>query len=168
MRYCPWRALFKHILCRDEGDIVLVILDSSVICRDFRMDGGTFRMFFEGVERGMLTISVPEIVLEEVVNKFREEVYARLKSIEQNVSHLKRIAGNDPSFVQFEMIDLERLTRECGAFLKKRFADGRANILDYPDTSHKDVVHRALSRKKPFSASGSGYRDTLIWECVLV
>ena len=35
---------------------------------------------------------------------------------------------------------------------------------DYPKVKHKDIVQRALHRKKPFKADGStGYRDYLVW-----
>lgn len=35
---------------------------------------------------------------------------------------------------------------------------------NYPAITHKDVVHRALERKKPFKDDGKdGYRDYLIW-----
>lgn len=34
----------------------------------------------------------------------------------------------------------------------------------YPNISHKEVVQRALERKKPFKSDGKdGYRDYLIW-----
>lgn len=39
---------------------------------------------------------------------------------------------------------------------------------DYPIISHKDVVKRALQRKKPFKADGKdGYRDYLLWKNIL-
>ena len=146
---------------------MLAILDSSIICRDFRMEGAAFRMFFEGAKRGALMISIPQIVLDEVANKYREEVYARLQSIDKNLAYLKRIVKSDSAFTQFDMMDAEQVSIEYGAFLEKKLADNGATILDYPNSSHEDLVHRALSRKKPFSASGSGYRDALIWDGVL-
>jgi len=38
----------------------------------------------------------------------------------------------------------------------------------YPDTSHQEIVQRALYRKKPFKSNGKdGYRDFLVWKTFL-
>ena len=36
-----------------------------------------------------------------------------------------------------------------------------------PQVSHADLVERDLSSRKPFSPTGKGYRDALIWESVV-
>ena len=42
-----------------------------------------------------------------------------------------------------------------------------AQIPDYADTSHADIVTRDLKRRKPFQQNGKGYRDTLLWETIV-
>jgi len=130
------------------------------------MEGNAFRMFFEGIEAGMFTISIPEIVLEEVVNKYREYLQGELQELEKTISRLKRITKTDLVFPQ-ESIDLDKATEDYEVFLKDRLTSSKVTLLKYSNSSHKSLIDRALSRRKPFSKTGSGYQDALIWECVL-
>jgi len=145
---------------------VIVVLDSSVICADFRMEGDSFRMFFEGVERDLFTISIPETVIKEVVNEFKERIQTDLRDLDKTISHLERLTKNSVVFPK-EGLNLDKSVQDYEAFLKKKFTDNRATFLNYDTSSHKRILNRVLSRKKPFSKSGSGYGDNLIWECVL-
>jgi len=47
---------------------VIVVLDSSVICADFHMDGDTFRMFFEGASSNASFVE-PDLSLFSPVNR---------------------------------------------------------------------------------------------------
>ena len=42
-----------------------------------------------------------------------------------------------------------------------------AQIPDYADTSHADIVTRDLKGRKPFRQNGKGYRGTLLWETIV-
>lgn len=42
-----------------------------------------------------------------------------------------------------------------------------AQIPDYADISHADIVTRDLKRRRPFQQNGKGYRDTLLWETIV-
>jgi len=108
------------------------------------------RSYFNKTESNLL---IPNIVLEEVVNKYKEE-------LSQTIDKLRRLI---PEYA----IDIETYVAKYQETLKSKLVSFRTEYLDYPSVSHEDVSKRAIHRKKPFSSSGSGYADALIWETIL-
>lgn len=111
---------------------------------------------------------IPEIVVDETYNKLNEEIedindnYRKLKKSIQRFSDestLKLICPNDYIIAESEKAKMQM-------FVKKRIQQ-IGEIINYPKVSHKEVVARALQRKKPFDSKGeNGYRDTIIWETI--
>ena len=136
-----------------------IIIDSNIIDRDFQLTGHSFRVFFNGLSKIGAVLYVPQIVIDEVKNKFDEKLTSNLRE-------LKKLTG--------EMISLpvakkknQELTEKYNAMVCQKFASVNAIIPAYPKTTHQELVQRALLRKKPFSKSGRGYRDALIWEVII-
>ncbi|MFQ5734756.1 MAG: PIN domain-containing protein, partial [Planctomycetaceae bacterium] len=50
--------------------------------------------------------------------------------------------------------------------LAERLAELQAEIPENP-ASHRSLIQRALERRKPFGQKDGGYRDALIWQCIL-
>lgn len=138
-----------------------VVLDSNIICRDFRLVGSTFRVLFDGLARAGHSLHVPQVVIDEVLNKYAEQ----LRKIKKSLDEARRVVGEIES--PFTNATIEELVEAYRDMLLSRFEQVRATIIDYPDVPHEAVVQRALNRRKPFAPSGRGYRDALIWENVL-
>ncbi len=138
-----------------------VVLDSNVICRDFPLVGSTFRVFFDGLARAGHSLHVPQVVIDEVLNKYPEE----LRKVKKSLDEARRVMGEIES--PFTNATIEELVEAYRDMLLSRFEEVRTTIMDYPDVPHEAVVQRALNRRKPFAPSGRGYRDTLIWETVV-
>ena len=116
-------------------------------------------MLVDGLIRCGMQLAVPKIVLEEVVNKYREKVEESLKPAKTAVRNLRKlgvdVALSGPSAL--EAADAYRVQ------LETQLAKLHVFYLDIPATPHSEVVAAELSRRKPFASSGAGYRDFLIW-----
>ncbi len=143
-----------------------VVLDSNIFVSDFRMEGTAFRVLLSAAPRVGITLCVPQLVLDEVVNKYREQ--------------LRGVAAKYVSVARsWQRMTTERLppiADDCGVaehshayaeHLRTTLASVDAKILPYPDVSHEKLVRRALERRRPFAKGGRGYRDALIWEVLL-
>lgn len=53
---------------------MLLVLDSNIICADFHLKGSDFRVLLDSLPRTGISLCVPEIVIDEAVNKYGEEI----------------------------------------------------------------------------------------------
>ena len=137
---------------------MLIFLDSNIICANFHMKGPSFEIM-----KKVGTIVLGQVVVDEVCNKYREKTKEQLKVVQKAVSELNNLLS-----VPIEMPSQNLLDTECEKY--QDFLDffcietGMTVPEDYPRIPHREVVQRALLRKKPFKADGStGYRDYLVW-----
>lgn len=143
-----------------------IVLDTCVICRDFRMSKSAFRVFLDGLSRAGYSLHIPKLVCDEVLNKYAEELRSRADGIGRAIAKLERFTGHEFGRPLSDA-DLQDLLNEYTELLNAKFTAVQTDFLDYPDISHETLVSRALKRRKPFSESGKGYRDALIWETIL-
>lgn len=142
-----------------------VVLDSNVICQDFRMRGTQFRIMFDGLMVIPATLYVPEVVIDEVVNRLREDIAAALVEQSKAVKKLARLLGRKMEPASSE-VNAEHESEQYRNELVDTLNSVAAEFLPYPQIPHKKVVERDLRREKPFKRDGSGYRDYLIWQAV--
>jgi len=145
---------------------MLVILDATVFCADFQMSGNAFRVFFGGYRRAGLTPCIPQSVHDEVLNKYREECAAFAAQADKLARDASRVLGRVVMYFPEKTV-LEAFISEYSARLHGLISDHDFAYLRYPKISHKDLVARALARRRPFRDSGAGYRDSLLWEALL-
>ena len=115
---------------------------------------------------------IPQIVCSEVTNKYKEKNDILIGDIEKAASKAARhySHANDLSMYVDNIRDavLDNTAEYFNYFLNDLCNRVGVEVIDYPNIAHKDVVERALLRKKPFDNKGeNGYRDTLIWETLL-
>lgn len=140
-----------------------IVLDTNVFVRDFMLNSSEFRTLFSELPRLGYSLHIPDLVFDELVNKFEEE-------IEKVASRTKRIgvtAWLIPDFGN-ELVSPEQAVSAYRNYLERKFREIRAEFVDYPSVTHRELVERALKRKRPFRGSDTGgYRDALLWEIVL-
>lgn len=142
-----------------------LVLDSNIICQDYRLTSTNFRVLREGLHIIPATLTVPEVVIDEVVNRFREDLEESLVAAEKAGASLSRLLPGVP-LSPFEDTDPVKESAAYREWLLSALGELGVEILPYPDIPHKKVVERDLQRKRPFKRNGSGYRDYLIWESV--
>jgi len=106
-------------------------------------------------------LHIPQVVVDEIVNQYKEAA----EEIMPSVKKLDRLIGADIN--NLAAAKLTSAVQDYGSWLTDRFTSDGCSIEPYPETSHRDIVARDLSRRKPFERSGKGYRDYLIWLTVL-
>lgn len=143
-----------------------IVIDSNIICADWRLASSTSRVFLDGLARTGDSLYVPQLVLDEAKNKYAEELQRCKSQIDSLVSKIGRMADR-PFSSPIADADVGPFLEEYGQTLGARLLRAGATILDYPAVPHQTVVQRALARRKPFSESDKGYRDFLIWQSVV-
>ena len=141
---------------------MLIILDSNILIKDFYMRKANMQLL-----RKFGKVIIPEIVYDEVRNKHRERLEAALVAISRKIDEYNDLV---PEKAKIDGVrSLEEEMKSYDDFLTCFMLEMGAYPPEaYPDISHKDVVARALTRKKPFKADGKdGYRDFLLWCTVL-
>jgi len=121
---------------------------------------------FDGLARADHSLHIPKLVIDEATNKFAERLCDCQRKVERPLNEARRVSGIDiPSPLTDASIG--GLVEEYRQMLSSRFEQVGATTIGYPTTPHEEIVQRALDRRKPFSQSGGGYRDALIWESVI-
>ncbi len=143
-----------------------IVIDTNIFCADYRMAGGGFRVFLEGLLRLGATCCVPEIVWDELLHKHLQQLQDAATKIVQANRTWAQLTGR-PLVTQADQANAASANQEYRQFLEQRFREEGITLLPYPEISHRTLATRAVMRKKPFSESGSGYRDSLIWASVL-
>lgn len=137
---------------------MLIFLDSNILCANFFMKGPSFEMM-EKVGHVVLG----QIVVDEVCNKYSEKLKEQIQKLQKTLDELNGILLS-PIDISFNNL-LETESEKYKEFLEMFIIrSGMTMADDYPNISHKEVVDRALKRKKPFKIDGgTGYRDYLVW-----
>jgi hypothetical protein len=108
---------------------------------------------------------VPELVLDEAINLFREDVGAQQQKIRGAIRELRTLRA-DPG-IEEDALAVNVAVDGYRVLLNDVLKLAGAEVAPYPTTTHDDVVDRALRRDRPFAPDGKdGYRDALIWETI--
>lgn len=141
---------------------MIIVLDTNILCRDFYAKGIHLSQLLK-----MKNIVIPEIVFDETLNKHKEYLRTAGKNIVESTEQYNRIALKEISITLEDDYELEDAQYEKFLIdlLRK---NGNYPPHKYPEVPHKEVVRRAIARKRPFDSKGrNGYRDYLIWRSVL-
>ncbi len=142
-----------------------VILDANILIADFTLSSSAFKLLFSNANARNFTLYIPQIVLDEVINKFKSRLEKSIRDINSEIIKLNRLAGVELGrniSSDFSIGAVEKY--KC--FLDEIIDLNNIQIISYPETSHKYLVEKAIQIKKPFNANEGGYRDCLIWENV--
>lgn len=139
-----------------------IVIDTNQFIGNYRLESPQWRMLLDAANHLSYTVVVPEVVVDEVVNKFKEQ----LVEATQKMGALGRdLAKMLPDFDGSGDVDVETSVDEYRSWLKAHLEASGVRIEPYPSVSHREVVAQDLAGKKPFR-QGRGYRDFLIWESV--
>lgn len=139
-----------------------------MLVEDWWMERAATRALLVLSRRGKVSLWIPEVVLAELVNKRTERLKAQVSKHADVTRALDRLLPHDQrARWRVDKFDLGADRDEYERVLRQRLAEAKVHIAPWPDVAHEELVVRDLERKRPFSPSGSGYRDALIWETVL-
>ena len=145
---------------------MIIIIDSNIFHDDYALKGTLLRILFEYLRKTGFRMVIPEVVYLEIVNKVRESIIAAAEANNKRVRDLEQKTGLSVSPIIYQP-DIDEQVKKYEDFLRGRLDRVGATIAEIPSISHKSIIDRDLERKKPFTKTGKGYRDALIWETIL-
>lgn len=143
-----------------------IVIDTNIIHGDFYLRNAQIISLCETSKICGIRVLVPEIVIDEVINHYREKIDEANKDLEKAKKGISFFYPMESVRDYFSPTNTDQLLKDYRNALFKRLDELNITIIPYPNISHKELVKRDLARKKPFQPSGKGYRDALIWESV--
>lgn len=142
------------------GLVKAIILDTNELTKDLMLKGLKYQVLEHMTDDPGFAAYVPAVVVEELVaNHGRKVAQAELDLARLN--RTRRQLGLAPA-------KGEALGFDYRAYLAERLEEHLGfSIMPWPETSHGELVARAVARTPPFDEKGSGYRDALIWADVV-
>jgi len=146
---------------------VLIVLDTTETYTDLRLDSPDFRLLNTYVVRHPVKLFIPEIVVRETINHFRETFVRSVSALKDAVGAIARLAPHTEVNL-FPDIDIDKELASYELHLSHRLSGLRAKRESHANVTVDQLVDRALQRRKPFDSAGErGFRDALLWETVL-
>nr|WP_121271687.1 PIN domain-containing protein [Pedobacter schmidteae] len=140
-----------------------VVLDANIIIADFNMSSPGFLIILASAKKGDIELHVPDVVLDEVFNKFRQRLEKSQSDISSEIGKFNKLARTELECEITSELVVSSCT-EYESYIRKIIEDNNVHITPYPETSHKYLAKKAMLTKKPFNSNEKGYRDCLIWE----
>ena len=133
--------------------MAVVVVDTNVLGIDRPLENADMRRLLDEHKRGNLRLVVPQIVIDEAVNKWAEKIADEESKRATAVGQLKS-RGALPADHQDQALDADALRTEEMNRVLSALGDAGVDIAPYPDIDHQQVVARALRREQPFDREG--------------
>lgn len=137
-----------------------VFLDSNMFISDFHLASVHWKQFLEHYRKIPSVAFVPQVVADEVVNKYAERLEESVLALNKANSEIHRLLVKASSKTQ---IDIAKEKQNYRTWLLSALETYGIRVLEYPKIDAAKVVRHDLSRKRPFKADGSGFRDYLVF-----
>ena len=145
----------------------LIVLDTTETFGDLRLEGPDFAFLRSYISLHPVTLVVPQIVVEETINHFREQLEEAIAKAKLSLRAVGRLVPLLTEKIDLDC-DLEYEVARFRELLLKRLSFPPVKQPSYESVSLSSLVGRALSRRKPFDPKGStGFRDAVLWESLL-
>ena len=143
-----------------------VVIDANIFIRANFGNSKQMELLLSESNMSTYEVCVPRLVIDEVVGAYSRMLEKQIQEANASLAKLAKSLskGLDSPLKQ---LDLEKEIARFRETLKRTWIRNRVITLNYPNTSHESLTRRAISRRRPFNAKGSGYRDALIWDTVV-
>jgi len=142
-----------------------VVLDSTEIVSHGNLRSPTYERLFQAVTDGVLTVYVPQVVLDEVLHHRRREIQQELEKIAKNLDTLYQWGAT--RYTRLTAAEALQIAQSYQRDVMARMNEAGVPVLPYPAVAHQRLNEMASLRRKPFNNKGGGYKDALIWFSVL-
>ncbi|MFJ3490221.1 PIN domain-containing protein [Leifsonia aquatica] len=116
------------------------------------------------IDAEIVQAATSEVVVKELVRQWRRSYIGRrdkLRATIQDLNDMGVATDLDPS--RQLTADPADETEAYNERLRHRLEQVGIEVVPLSDVSHEVVLDRDLSKRKPFTDTGKGYRDALIW-----
>lgn len=145
--------------------IPIVVVDTTATFDDLLLRRLSWMQLLALSAKGRILIVVPLVVLLESVRHWRRQAEQTLKNARSEASKLKTSFGLDAGDgPPADLVDAQ----EHEQYVRDRLTIAGALLPGLPEAATPErLLARDLATRKPFSASGKGFRDALNWETIL-
>jgi len=141
-----------------------IVLDANIFFKDLRLSKD-LNLLFRGIDNIPFAVRIPEIVVQETINLYKERRQTHLSKLNSSQRLLKSITSLEMDLdINEEELDADLLDYE--KFLREKI-EAFGEICPIPNVHQQTLITKALERRKPFNTNGEGFRDVLIWENIL-
>ncbi len=154
----------------DSRKLITIVIDSNAIWRDWSLEWPVWDALQILAEHGLIEVSVPEVVVQEVIRGHKGEVNDLVAALRKlGLWKLEKLLDLDvPSSVKDVKEGADTRIAEYEATLRERLAELSIKVPPVPAVDQQTMLTRALESRKPFDGEGkNGFRDALIWHTVL-
>jgi hypothetical protein len=146
---------------------MIVVLDTTETFADLRLDGPNFRMLKAYLSRTRSRLSIPQIVVEETINHYREKLAESVETATTALRDIGRMLGESKVYSP-PSIDQARTVEDFRRYLDMQLRELGGSVIAYGKVQLPDLVVRSLGRRRPFDSNGQrGFRDAVLWETLL-
>ena len=139
-----------------------VFLDTNIIFHEQFFRSVRAQTLLKAARFLGIEVSIPEIVLDEVVGNFPTQLAEQHHKYEIAARNLARLIDLDRP-----AISLEDRAAEYEAWLDALVDEYEVVVAPYPEVAAKELVTESYKGTKPFKASGDGYKDYLVWKTIV-
>lgn len=125
------------------------------------MKSTNFSIFFKYANAIPFDIYLPEVIYDEIVNKYQEFLKNELEGLDKCRNKINRLSMIP---LPETNIDIQVALKLYKDHLETLIARHKIKLLSYPKVPHKEIVQSIFNKEKPFKENGDGYRDKLILE----
>ena len=141
--------------------MVKLILDTNqIVEKDWRLRNANMRLIEKAINLGLVSVVVPEIVVEETLNKFRQRLEANITNMKSKKVALEKLIDTN---LELTIPNIDDECRIYGEYLDHRLEELNAIRPSYTRVDHEWLVSKALGPRRPFQERDRGYRDALLW-----
>lgn len=136
-----------------------IVLDTNIYFNQWLLEGANFRVFRNFCNNTGATLLLPEVVKQEVQNKYDGELAQARIELDKLAAKFSKLGVECPSnLVVSDDYDFDQLVREQYR---------NVILVPYSGVAHEQLVEKALAPKLPFREKEKGYRDALMWLSIL-
>ena len=149
-----------------------VILDANILLEDVHQKSNRFTSFYAFMRRTSSTLVIPNLVLEEVIERRRRTLRDKVEKLQNAADEVRQLLVNQQSTIaKTEKIFSAKINidQEIELLRQKLLnpAIGIRVVHAEETLDIKDVYRRGIARKRPANEKGEELRDVIVWLSVL-
>jgi hypothetical protein len=145
---------------------MIIVIDTTETFEDLHLAGAQWKLLKDFLDREPAVLVVPEVVVEETINHFREKLTESVRNRESAGRLIAQLTGGEP--MKEPPFDLEAAVKAYRNKLLNTLKRLSAQMPLMKTLQVPALVARALRRDPPFDSCGQrGFRDAVLWESLL-
>jgi len=142
----------------------VVLIDTNILLQDLLFKGAHLEKLFIACKKSGYQIVIPAVVRDELMGNFghlHQKASDKANSLGKTLDGLGAIH-------KIESIDKTKELTRFQEHFEATVKTHQIAVSKYPETTAETLVNSSYAGKKPFKASGEGWKDKLVWDSAKV